>query len=134
LDNAVDVPEPGVGAAAADADLVVLEALAVGPTGVVAVAGSRAAAAVARHAGTPVWAVAGVGRMLPSRMWDALLGRLDARGDPWDVEDEVIPLDLVDLVVGPWGTGTPDEALTHTDCPVAAELFKGVYAPGTYRR
>ena len=131
---AVDVPEPGVGAAAADADLILLEALAVGPTGLVAVAGSRAAAAVARHAETPVWAVAGEGRLLPARMWEALLGRLDARGDPWDADDEVVPLDLVDVVVGPWGSGTPAEALTHIDCPVAAELFKGVYAPGTYRR
>src|SRR4029077_971769 len=49
--EAVDVTESGVGAAVADADMVVLEARAVGPTGLVSVAGSRAAAAVARHAG-----------------------------------------------------------------------------------
>ncbi|MHB8465464.1 MAG: hypothetical protein ACYDH6_09590 [Acidimicrobiales bacterium] len=131
---AADIPESGVGAAAADADVVLLEALAVGPTGLVAVAGSRAAAAVARHAGVRVWAVVGEGRMLPGRMWDALLGRLDASGEPWEAEDEVLPLDLIDTVVGPWGTAAPRDALKHTDCPVAAELFKGVYAPGTFRR
>jgi hypothetical protein len=131
--DAVDVPEPGLGAAVADADLVILEALAVGPDGLVAVAGSRAAAAVARHAGKRVWVVAGEGRLLPGRLWDALLGRLDPRGEPWDAPEEVLPLDLVDIVAGPWGTAPPAEALTHTDCPVAAELSKGVYAPGTYR-
>jgi hypothetical protein len=132
--DAVDGPEPGVAAAAADADLILLEALAAGPTGLVAVVGSVAAAAVARHAGVPVWAVVGEGRLLPARVWEALLGRLDARGEPWDVEDEVVPLDLVDLIVGPWGAAAPGDALSHTDCPVAAELFKGVYAPGTFRR
>lgn len=131
--DADEVPEPGVGAAVADADLVVLEALAVGPTGLVAVAGSRAAAAVARHAGHPVWVVAGEGRLLPGRLWDALLGRLDGRGEPWQVDDEVMPLDLVDVVVGAWGMGTAAEALSHTDCPVAPELSKGVYAPGTFQ-
>lgn len=131
--DAYDVPATGIGAAAADADVVVIEALAVGPTGLVAISGSRAAAAVARHAGVPVWVVAGEGRLLPPRMWDALLGRLDLQGEPWDEDFEVVPLDLADVVVGPWGHGDAGEALTHTDCPVAAELFKGVYAPGTYR-
>mgnify|MGYP001167493192 CR=1 FL=1 len=132
--DAVDVAEPGLGSAIADADLVLLEALAMGPTGAVAVAGSRAAAAVARHAGVPVWLVAGSGRLLPARLWDALLGRLDLRGEPWDCDDEVVPLDLIDVVVGPAGLGTPAEALAQTDCPVAAELFKGVFAPGTHQR
>lgn len=132
--DAVDVAEPGLGAAIADADLVLLEAFAMGPTGAVAVAGSRAAAAVARHAGVPVWLVAGSGRLLPARLWEALLGRLDLRGEPWDCDDEVVPLDLIDVVVGPAGPGTPAEALARTDCPVAAELFKGVFAPGTHQR
>jgi hypothetical protein len=132
--DAVAVPEQGVAAAAADVDVVVIEALAMGPTGLVAVSGSRAAAAVAHHVGTPVWATLGVGRLLPAHVWEAMLGRLDARGDPWDCDDEVVPLDLVDQVVGSWGAGTAASALAHTDCPIAAELFKGVYAPGTYRR
>lgn len=132
--DAVEVPEPGLGAAVADADVVLLEAQAMGPTGVVAVSGSRAAAAVARHAGKPVWVVAGAGRLLPVRLWDALLGRLDLRGEPWDADDEVVPLDLVDGVIGPAGFTTTGDALLQTDCPVAAELFKGVFAPGTHQR
>lgn len=130
---ATDVPETGVGAAAGDVDVVLLEALSVGPGGAVAVAGSRAAAAVAHHSGRQVWVVAGEGRLLPARLWDALLSRLDAQGDPWDAAEEVVPLDLVDAVVGPYGRLGVEDALLQTDCPIAPELFKGVYAPGTYR-
>jgi hypothetical protein len=131
--EAVDIPESGLGAAVAEADAVVIEALAMGPGGLVAVAGSRAAAAVARHAGIPIWATVGEGRLLPGRLLEALLSRLDSRGEPWDAEHEVVPLDLIDTCVGPWGSGSVADALGHTDCPVAPELFKGVYAPGTYR-
>jgi len=131
--DAVEVPEPGLGAAAADADVVLIEALAVGPGGIVAVSGSRAAAAVARHAGRQVWVVAGTGRLMPGRLWDALIGRLEVAGDPWDAAEDVVPLDLADILVGPWGPLPPADALGHTDCPIAAELFKGVFAPGTYR-
>jgi len=101
-----------------------LEASAVGPAGFVGIAGSRAAAAVAHHARVPVWLVAGVGRLLPGRMWDALTVRLDEAAEPWDAPDEVVPLDLVDLVVGPGGPEPPTDALRRTDCPVAPELFR----------
>ncbi len=93
----------GLGAAAAAADLVLLEATAIGATGAVAVAGSMAAAAVARHRGVPVWLVGGVGRVLPTRMWEALLQRLDAAYEPWDADDDIVSLDLVDRLCGPAG-------------------------------
>ncbi|MGH9115503.1 MAG: hypothetical protein ACRDWW_06680, partial [Acidimicrobiales bacterium] len=57
------VPESGVGPATATSDLVVVEALAAGPTGVLAAPASLAAAAVASHSSVPVWAVTGVGRV-----------------------------------------------------------------------
>jgi len=131
--DAVEVPESGTGAAVADADLVVVEALAMGPDALIAASGSRAAAAVAHHRGVPVWAVAGTGRLLPGRLWQALLGRLDGHGDPWERDEEAVPLSLVDAVVGPWGLVAPADAVRHTDCPIAPELSKGVFAPGTYR-
>ena len=129
--DSAEVPESGLGAAVANADLVLLEALALGPAGAVAASGSRAAAAVARHGGTPVWMVVGEGRTLPAPMWDALLGRLDQAGDPWDGDEEFVPADLVDVVVGSWGRASFAEAATRCDCPVVPELFKGVFAPGT---
>ena len=36
-----------------------------------------------------------------------------------------MPLDLVDMIVGPSGPEPVDEARRRTDCPVAPELFKG---------
>jgi len=122
--EAADVAQAGLGAAVASSSLVVLEAAAVGPQDFLAVSGSRAAAAVARTAGIPVWLVAGVGRLLPGRMWDGLRGRVEP-DDPWDADDEFVPLDLVDAVVGPAGPEPVAEALRRTDCPVAPELFKG---------
>lgn len=123
--EAADVPQQGLGAAVAGSDLVLVESTAIGPTDFLAVSGTRAAAAVARHAGIPVWLVGGVGRLLPLRMWDGLRRRVERVDDPWDADDEVVPLDLVDRVVGPRGVHTVAEAIAQTDCPIAPELFRG---------
>jgi hypothetical protein len=122
--DAIEVPQAGLGAAAAAADLVLLEASAIGATGAVAIAGSRGAAAVARHAGVPVWLVGGVGRILPTRMWEALLARLDEGSEPWDADDEFVPIDLVDQLCGPAGPEPPAAGLRRIDCPVTPELFR----------
>jgi hypothetical protein len=122
--EAFDVASAGLGAAVANAGLVVLDASAVGPDACIAASGSRAAAAVAHHAGVPVWLVAGVGRLLPGRIWDSLASRLDEVADPWELEDEIVPLDLIDQVVGPAGLESVADALRRTDCPIAPELFK----------
>lgn len=126
--DAEDVPVTGLGAAVAASDLVLLEASAAGPDALVCVAGSRAAAAVARHAGVPVWAVAGVGRRLPQPMLAAVLARLEAEhgGAPWEVADEVVPPSLVDRVCTDVGPLEVHVALANPDCPVAPELLKAV--------
>jgi hypothetical protein len=124
--DVVEVPGWGLGAAAAAADVVVLEASALGATGFVAVAGSRAAAAVAADAGVPVWVVAGVGRVLPGPTWGVLTGRLEGDPEPWESEDEVVPIELVSTVVGPRGPGSVADALAGCDSPVAPELFRSV--------
>lgn len=121
---AVEVPLSGLGAAAAAADVVVLEASAAGPDQFIGVAGSRAAAAVALDAGVPVWLVVGVGRILPDRVWQALVGRLDLADEPWDSDDELVPLSLVDGVIGPNGAESVADMIARTDCPIAPELFK----------
>ncbi len=122
--DAVDVPLAGLGAAVAAADLVVVEASAIGPTDALALSSSRAAAALGRTAGVPVWLVGGTGRLLPSRMWDGMIDLID-RGDPWERDDELVPLELVDQVVGPQGAEPVPQALERTDCPIVPELFKG---------
>ncbi len=122
--EAFDIPSSGLGSAVASADLLVLDASAMGPEAAIASSGSRAAAAVAHHAGVPVWLTVGVGRLLPGRVWESLSSRLDDLADPWELDDEVLPLDLIDQVVGPSGLETIADALRRTDCPIAPELFK----------
>ncbi|MGI9624376.1 MAG: hypothetical protein ACR2PK_16200 [Acidimicrobiales bacterium] len=120
---AVDVPVGGLGAGVAEVDVLLLESSAIGPDEFLGVAGSRAAAAVAHHRGTPVWLVGGVGRQLPGPLWASLRARV-ATDDPWDVDEEVVPLDLVTHIVGPEGVFDVAEALQNVDCPVAAELLR----------
>ncbi len=123
--EAEEVPSSGLGAAVAASDVVLLEASAVGPDGFVAVAGSRAAAAVAKTAGIPVWLVAGVGRVMAAPMWRALAARFqEESGDPWEEDDEVVPIDLVDRLCGPRGVEAVTESLRRTASPVAPELFR----------
>jgi len=118
------VAESGLAAAVLASTVVVLEADAAGPDGLVATAGSRAAAAVAAHAGIPVWAVAGVGRVLPAGLWAALRSRLADIAEPWAAAAELVPLDLVDVIVGPGGIETVEEALARAGCVAVAELTR----------
>ena len=131
--DAIDVQPSGLGAAVRESDLLVLEAVALGPTGALAVAGSFAAATVARECDVPVWLVAGCGRLLPARLWDAIATRLDARpGDPWDLDEEIVPLTLIDRICTSAGSEPPAEAVARIDTPIAPELLRGGSAPGTY--
>jgi hypothetical protein len=84
---------------------------------------------VARHAGIPTWVVAGVGRVLPGRLWEAMVRRLDDEADPWEAATEVVPLDLADRVVGPAGPQLPSEAVRRADCPIAPELLRIPHEP-----
>jgi hypothetical protein len=125
--DAVDVPDTGLGAAVAVSDLVLVEALAAGPAGAVATAGSHAAAAVARHAEVPVWLVAGVGTVLPVPLWEALIARLEEGEDePWERVEEVVTADLLDVVIGPSGAGPAASGLARADCPAPPELLRAV--------
>jgi translation initiation factor 2B subunit (eIF-2B alpha/beta/delta family) len=122
--DAAEVPARSVGAAVLAADVVLLDALAVGPDAALVPAGSLAAAAVARTAGVPVWLVAGVGRLLPRSMWDALSGRWASSTDPLVAPEEILTLDLVDRLAGVAGVVEVAEGLRRTDCPIAPELFR----------
>jgi hypothetical protein len=104
--------EVGPGAAS----LALLEAQAAGPTGFAVAPGSGTLARAARQAGAPVWLVAGVGRVLPARLYDILVARAKRTV-------EVLPVSLADRVAGPDGLHTPAVALARVDCPVAPELL-----------
>ena len=124
--DVIGVPESGLGDSAASSTLVLLEAGALGPGGVVAIAGSLAAASVAHCAGVAVWVVAGVGRALPAELWDALVRRREAGPAPWAQPTDLVPAGLVDAVVGPDGLITLEEAVASasSSCPVVPELTR----------
>ncbi|MBS1837703.1 MAG: hypothetical protein JST64_08395 [Actinobacteria bacterium] len=106
------------------ADLVVIEASAAGPTAALVPSGARAAAAVAARSEVPVWLALGAGRLLPERMWDALVSRWSASVDPFDAAEEELDTTAVDRIAGPDGPVPTVEALRAVDCPVAPELFR----------
>ena len=100
----------------AAASVLLLEARAAGPSGFAVAPGSGSLARAAGRAGVPVWVVAGVGRVLPARLFDSLVAR--AAGSV-----EVLPVSLVDRVAGADGVHAPSVALARFDCPVAPELL-----------
>ena len=123
-----DVPDAGLAAAVAEADLVLLEAAALGPGGFLAAAGSCSAAAVARSSGVPLWVIAGAGRALPGPLWEALLARFGSDVvEPWHRSEELVPLVDGDRIAGPDGTQPVPDALARADCPVAPELLKPLH-------
>jgi hypothetical protein len=117
------VPVAGLGAAAASVDVVLLDAWAMGPDGVLSLAGARAAASVAYVEQVPVWVVAGVGRVLPAGLWTVLCNSL-ASEVPWEAEAEVLPLAVVSAVVGPSGLMAVEDAVATFDCPAVPELLR----------
>ena len=122
--DVASVPDRGLGAAAVVADLVLVESMAAGPSGLLAAPGSHAAAAVAARSGVPVWGVAGVGRVLPDRLWRALLERFDAGGEPWERDGELVPASLLDQLCGAEGPAEVSVGLASPTCPPAPELFR----------
>lgn len=122
--DAVEVPARSLGAAVGLVDVVLIDALAVGPDHALVPAGSMAAAAVARHLDVPVWLLGGVGRLMPASMFDALRSRWSASVDPLDAAEEVMATSLVDRLAGVGGVVDVQAGLGHTDCPVAPELFR----------
>lgn len=122
--DAVEVPLSGLGTAAASSHVVLVEASIMGPDALIAVAGSRAAAATALHAGGDVWAVAGIGRIVAPLIWELIAARHGSHDEPWELDDEIVPLTLISAVAGPHGIVSVEDALAAADTPVAPELFK----------
>lgn len=115
--DTVDVAR--LGAAVAAADVVVIDARAVGADGVLAASGSWPVAAVAHTSGVPVWAVAGAGRVLSPAAWSSLGGRLGP-----SIAIDRVDAALVDRVVGPSGPEVWADALRRGDMPEVAELHR----------
>ncbi|MYA86121.1 MAG: hypothetical protein F4Y12_11110 [Acidimicrobiaceae bacterium] len=115
--------EPDDLEAAGRADLVLMTSDCAGPSQALVVAETVSVAEMARGWGTPVWLIAGAGRILPERMWDLLSDR-HRPDDPAMRGLAVLDLDrFVTRVVTPSGLRTPAEAARRSDCPIVPELF-----------
>ncbi|CAN5880770.1 hypothetical protein BH23ACT2_BH23ACT2_24090 [soil metagenome] len=120
---AIDVDVTGLAAAASSADLVVLDASAIGPDAALSAPGSWPAAAVAHAAGVPVWLVSGAGCLVPPLLWEALTDRLAGSADAaWCRTHDSLPLALVDRIVGPSGPEPVVDGLGRGDTPDVPEL------------
>jgi hypothetical protein len=117
----------------ASADVVVIRTDALGPTGMVVDPDDEGLMHAAVELGAQMWAVAGVGRVLPPRLWEALRGRLRIRPEPartaasaWFEPTSptvgVVELGPIARVAGPAGLGDFTSAQAACDCPEPPEL------------
>ncbi|MCU1456028.1 MAG: hypothetical protein JWL73_120 [Actinomycetia bacterium] len=71
-----------------------------------------------------LWFVAGVGRVLPDRLFDAMVGHIGG-ADRLPAHDlELLPLDTAVRIAGPTGLSDPATLAGRADCPVAPELLR----------
>jgi hypothetical protein len=110
-------------AAALEPSHLLVEAMATGPTSAVVAGGAVDLLDTLAATGTVGWLVAGVGRVLPERLFTAV--RSEVERD----EKEHTPVEVVDVarfarVAGPTGLIAPDALLRRVDCPVAPELLR----------
>lgn len=133
----------------ASADLAVVEVEALGIGGMVADESCAGVLEAAHAAEVPVWVEAGVGRVLPPRLWQSLSCRLGSPGGlvrprtvtrtmalpgsharnthmvPSKGHGTLFDHRGVEQVVGPDGAQTLAAALASIDCPEPPELLEG---------
>ncbi len=111
-----------------DVSHVLVEASALGSRSALVPHGTESVAVELAGGRAQIWVVAGLGRALPDRLYDALRARLGNITDPLDAstadEVEELALDRVDAVVGPSGLEAPTVAARRADCPIAPELLR----------
>ena len=117
------VPFECVAAAAQQATLVVVEALACGPSQALAVGGSRAVLETAKSLGKPAWLVAGVGTRMPESLWQGMVGSLNLPAD-WHAGLDVIDMNRFDRIIGPLGSSEDPTGALQPECPPSTELLR----------
>ena len=95
---------------------VLVEIEAASPSRAFVLQGTSALLDQIRMPTTLVWLVAGVGRVLPARLFDAMSGRLQP---PEDHGLELIDVQVADRIAGPTGLERPEHLIRRVDAPVA---------------
>jgi hypothetical protein len=129
----------------ASADLVVVEVDALAKGGMVVNSSGADLIRCARAVEVPLWLEAGVGRVLPQRLWGVMASRMErgahslearpgvltGQADSWDLPGSDVPpartvMDLagVETVVCPEGARPLRDAISSTDCPEPPELLE----------
>lgn len=117
----------------ASADVVLVRTDAAGPGGLVVDGDDLGLLQAARATDAEVWAVGGVGRVLPARLWSALVARLESEPSTSKVSSgawfepsrpamTVVEPSGIAQVVGPDGICPARDGLVGRDCPEPAEL------------
>ncbi|MEX2100001.1 MAG: hypothetical protein WEB19_01170 [Acidimicrobiia bacterium] len=77
-------------------------------------------------ANVQLWLVAGVGRLLPERMFATLRAEIERDDDlaPRATDTELLDVTKATRIAGPAGLDPPERLATRIDCPVAAELLR----------
>jgi hypothetical protein len=99
--------------------VVVVPATAIGTTSALVPAGTNDALQLLGSSHAPTWLAGGVGRVLPGRLYDVMVGAL---GD--DDTYEEIHLERFDRLAGPRGVERVEEAVARVDCPLVPELLR----------
>jgi len=112
-----------IDAAALEPSHLLVEALAAGPSCAIVPDGVADLLDTLAATGTVGWLVAGVGRVLPERLFAAMQAELERQ------QAEHTPVELVDVtrfarIAGPTGLDAPDALRRRVDCPVAPELLR----------
>jgi hypothetical protein len=108
-------------AAALEPSHVLAELVAASPTQALVAEGTADLVRELSRPTTIIWLVAGVGRILPPRLFDVLLRQV---GDPEDHGFELLDLQIADRIAGPTGLDRVDNLARRVDCPVAPELLR----------
>lgn len=110
-----------VEAVALEPSHLLVEAVGAGPEQLLVAAGTADALATLARPGLVVWMVAGVGRVLPARLFDSMVRTV---GEPEDRGLELVDVQVADRIAGPTGLVRPEQLARRVDCPVAPELLR----------
>ena len=110
-----------VEAVALEPSHLLIEVAGGGPEQLLVAEGTADALVTLARPGLVVWLVAGVGRILPGRLFDAMVREL---GDPEDHGLELLDVQAADRIAGPTGLVRPEQLARRVDCPVAPELLR----------
>ena len=113
----VDVVE----AVALEPSHLLVEVVAASPDELLVAEGTADVIATLARPGLVVWMVAGIGRVLPARLFEAMMRTM---GDPEDRGLELLDVQIADRIAGPTGLVRPDQLARRVDCPVAPELLR----------